>query len=157
MLAGVNNSRTKRYSLQYGNRIPLAPSPQTILSIKAVPTTAISTPKKTPAEIISVKSCAAFCCSPAPILRATIALPPVASIVPRPTIRLIMGQTIFNAESAFVSTNRATKIVSTTVYKPMNIIIKMVGKANFSNDFMVKSCDSGFKSFIFFFLCFFFL
>gem|GEM_PF-4455772 len=144
----MNNSRMKRYSLQYGNRILLAPSPHTILSIKTVPNTAINTPNKMPAEIISVKSCAALVCSPAPILRATIALPPVASIVPRPTIRLITGQTIFNAESAFVSTSRATKIVSTTVYSPMNIIIKIVGNANFSNDFIVKSCDSGFRSLI---------
>ena len=147
----------KRYSLQYGNKILLAPSPQTILGVKAVPNTAINTPNKMPAKIISVKSCAALFCSPAPILRATIALPPVASIVPRPTIKLITGQTIFNAESAFISANRATKIVSTTVYSPINIIIKIVGNANFSNDFIVKFCDSGFISFIFSVLRLFFL
>ena len=54
-----------------------------------------------------------------------------------------------SAQISVVSTNRATKIVSTTVYSPMNIIIKIVGNANFSNDFIVKSCDSGFRSLIF--------
>ena len=30
----------------------------------------------------------------------------------------------------------------------MNIIIKIVGNANFNNDFIVKFCDSGFRSLI---------
>ena len=143
--------------MQYGNKILPAPSPQTILSIKTIPKTASTTPARTPAAIISVKSCAALVGFPAPILRAITALPPVASIVPRPTIRLITGQTIFNAESAFVATKRATKIVSATVYSPMKIIIKIVGNANFSSDFMVKFCDNGLRSSISSALRFFFL
>jgi hypothetical protein len=57
------------------------------------------------------------------------AFPPVAIMVPRPTVTLIMGHTILIAERASVFTNRATKIVSTMVYSPMKIIITIVGKA----------------------------
>ena len=135
-----------RYSLQYGNRIPLAPSPRIILSINAVPKTVMITPNKAPAPMIRVKSCDALTVSPAPIFLATMALPPVASMVPSPTIRLITGHTILSADSALVPTNRATKIVSTIVYSPMSSIIIIVGSANFSNDFISKSCESGFPS-----------
>ena len=58
-----------------------------------------------------------------------IAFPPAAIIVPRPTVILITGHTILIEERASVLTNCATKIVSTMVYNPMNIIIKIVGKA----------------------------
>ena len=75
----------------------------------------ITTPKIKPNKISSVKSCFARLGSPAPIFRATMALPPVAIIVPNPTIKLITGQTILIADKAFVLTNRDTNMVSTIV------------------------------------------
>ena len=72
-----------------------------------------------------------------PIFFATIALPPAASIVPNPTIILMTGQTILMDDSAFVSTNRATKMVSTTVYNPIKSIMAILGAANLRRDRVV--------------------
>ena len=62
----------------------------------------------------------------------------------RPTIRLMTGQTILMDDKAFVSTNRATKIVSTMVYNPINSIITMLGKANLIRDRALKLSANGF-------------
>ena len=78
---------------------------------------AISIPSIAPQKTIKVKSCEASFIFFSPILRAIIALPPVASIVPSPTIRLITGVTMLIADRASVFTNRDTNIVS-----PMYIV-----------------------------------
>ena len=72
-------------------------------------------PKINPNKIRSVKSCFARLGSPAPIFLATMALPPVAIIVPKPTIKLIIGQTMLIADKASVLTKRDINMVSTIV------------------------------------------
>ncbi len=115
-----------------------------ISSKKKSPAAVSSKPITAPATIINVKLLLASSMFPFPIFFATTALPPVASIVPRPTIRLMTGQTILMDDRAFVSTNRATKIVSTIVYNPINSIITMLGKANRIRDRALKLSANGF-------------
>ena len=66
----------------------------------------------------------------------------MASIVPIPTIRLIIGHTILIADRAFVLINLDTNIVSTIVYNPIKIIIKIVGNANFNRVNKLNLCAS---------------
>ena len=110
---------------------------------------AISIPSIAPKNTIKVKSCEASFNFFSPILRAMIALPPVASIVPSPTIRLMTGVTMLIADKASVFTNRDTNIVSPMVYSPIKTIVNIVGNANFSKDLIVKSCAKGLSNILF--------
>lgn len=148
ILAGVNSSNTKRYCLQYGNSNSLAPNPHMSLSMDRRPAIATIVPRIAPAKTISVKSCDARFVFQSPIFLATIALPPVANIAPRPTMTLITGVTIFKADNASVLTKRDMMMVSPMVYNPIKIIIKMVGNANCKSDFIVKSLQANFGDFL---------
>ena len=108
-----------------------------------VPAPAMRLPRATPKHRRRVNSLEASSPLPSPSVRPITAPPPMASIDPRPTIRLITGVTMLTADRASVLTKRETTIVSPMVYSPIKTIVTMVGKANFSRETAVKSCLSG--------------
>ena len=115
ILAGVKRRRIIRYSLQYGKSRSPAPSPRMISSMQRTPVTAIHIPRVAPQNTIRAKSWDASLSFPSPIFLAMTALPPVASMVPSPTMMLITGVTMLIADRASVFTKRDTKIVSPMV------------------------------------------
>ena len=64
---------------------------------------------------IRVKFSLACLIFPSPIFVATIALPPVANIIPTPKTKFITGNTIFDADKASAPTNLDINIPSTIV------------------------------------------
>ena len=72
-----------------------------------------------------------------PSFFATIALPPVANIVPTPKTKYITGYTILTADKALAPTNLEINIPSIIVYREKHIIIITVGKVYLTKDVSV--------------------
>ena len=67
------------------------------------------------------------------------ALPPEANMIPTAISTFKTGNTILMADKASLPTNLDTKIPSMIVYNDINTIITIDGKANFSNEYNLKS------------------
>ena len=85
-------------------------------------------------NVINVKFSLASSTLFSPNFLATIALPPVANIVPTPKTKKIIGYTIFDADKALAPTNLEINIPSMIVYREKHIIMITVGKVYFIND-----------------------
>ena len=84
-------------------------------SAAARPSTENAPPAAALTRMSREKPSRADCSSPEPIRRATMALPPVASMIPAAMIRHMTGKTMFRAARASSPTKRETNMPSTMV------------------------------------------
>ena len=103
------------YSLQYENRVSVAPN-DLIIGSKKISSISIKTiPIMVEQITMSVKFCLASNVFPSPNFFATMALPPVANMIATPQVSVDSGSVILIADKAACPTKRETKIPSMMV------------------------------------------
>ena len=131
----MKNGRPRRtirpYFTAYISISPSAPNKRPIGSIKIMPRAARITPPRAVAIIIKVKYSLARSLSPRPMVFATMAVPPVPSMKPKPPRIIIRGKIMLIAAKGVLPTKFDTKRPSTTPYIEVKIIITTVGMTNF--------------------------
>lgn len=115
------------------------PSTRTIGVIAKFPNINAAIPNRTPMKTIIEKFLLASSDLFSPNFFAITALPPDANIIPTAISTFKTGNTILMADKASLPTNLDTKIPSMIVYNDINTIITIDGKANFSNEYNLKS------------------
>lgn len=127
--------------MQSARSASVAPSILEIGSANTFPKMRNRIPRIAPVSIRVEKSARASFPFPSPNFFAIIALPPVANMTPTAMRRLSIGYAMLSADNALVPTNLDTKIPSTIVYKDMNTIMTIVGKAKCNKERNLKSFE----------------